>query len=54
MCPGYPLILLIPVPRISVPEMLVLEVSIPKVILVLPILPAYLGVEISAPEHLIR
>ena len=40
-------------PRISVPERPVPGISIPKVILVLPILPAYHEVEISAPGHLI-
>ena len=60
MYPGYLLILLLREklqtqanPRMSVPERPVPGILIPKVILVLPTLPAYHKVEISAPGHLI-
>ena len=61
MYPGYPLIFLLRKklqtladPGILVPERPVPRISIPKVILVLPIPLAYLEVEISLPGHSIR
>ena len=56
MCPGYPLVFLLrkKLPRVnprSVLERPVPGIPIPKVILVLPVLPAHHEVEISAPGH---